>query len=382
MSQSLSCIGDVVSNGTTIRPISGMKCGISSRSFNVKHVPVRPSRETRVVSNMRVSREAYRNILAATEEIIEVKNLKGIRMKARTKEDEENNVRPMVEYLVEWKDGSPDTWEPVTNLADNLLRDYETKWWNAVKKGDEVTVNEMLDGGGAVLSRTLNEDRRSALHFAAALGKADLVRRLVKEGAEVDLGDKEGYTPLHMAAGYLHTSTIYALIEGEADPEQQDLQGRSPLELVESLRAALPPGNPATAGRRLALEEVLKCLVDNLFEDVLPDAVLDCRTIETEEKASDGLKEYLVKFPDEEEACWVQEKYLSEEVIADYEDGLEYAMAKEIIDVRNKGDSRSYLIRWEDGLETWEPEEHISAPQDLVYMFENDGQVPPDVAKP
>ena len=56
-------------------------------------------------------------------------------------------------------------------------------------------------------------------------------------------------------------------------------------------------------------------------------------------------------------------------------------MAKEIIDVRNKGDSRSYLIRWEDGLETWEPEEHISAPQDLVYMFENDGQVPPDVAK-
>lgn len=373
----MSCIGDIV--GTMMRPMSVVKCVVPPRSCTVKHLPVIPSR---VVSNMRVSLEAHRTILAATEEIVEVKDLKGIRMKARTKEDEENNVRPMVEYLVEWKDGSPDTWEPVTNLADNLLRDYETKWWNAVKKGDEATVNAMLDGGGAVLSRTLNEDRRSALHFAAALGKADLVRRLVKEGAEVDLGDKEGYTPLHMAAGYLHTSTIYALIEGEADPEQQDLQGRSPLELVESLRAALPPGNPATAGRRLALEEVLKCLVDNLFEDVLPDAVLDCRTIESEDKASDGPKEYLVKFPDEEEPCWVQEKYLSEEVIADFEDGLEYAMAKEIIDVRNKGDSRSYLIRWEDGLETWEPEEHISSPQDLVYMFENNGRVPPGVASP
>lgn len=380
MSSSLCRVGDLV--GTT-RYIPGVKCVAPVRNVIVTHVPVDSLRESRVVSNVGVSCQAYRAIFAATEEIVEVKSLKGIRMKARTKEDEENKVRPMVEYLVEWKDGSPDTWEPVTNLADNLLRDYETKWWNAVKKGDDVTVNAMLDGGGAVLSRTLNEDRRSALHFAAALGKADLVRRLVKEGAEVDLGDKEGYTPLHMAAGYLHTSTIYALIEGEADPEQQDLQGRSPLELVESLRAALPPGNPATAGRRLALEEVLKCLVDNLFEDVLPAAVLDCRTTEsTEEKASDGSKEYLVKFSDDEEPCWVQEKYMSEEVISDYEDGLEYAMAKEIIDVRNKGDSRSYLIRWEDGLETWEPEEHISAPQDLVYMFENDGQIPPGVASP
>lgn len=188
-----------------------------------------------------------------------------------------------------WTDQSADTWESVRDVADNLLRDFEAKWWTAVKKGDEATINEMMDGGGEVLSRTLNPDRRSALHFAAALGKAALVQRLIKSGAEVDLGDKEGcvvpvsylcrictytifirsfviyrYTPLHMASGYLHTSTIQVLIENNADPEQLDLQGRSPLALVESLRAALPPGDPATAGRRLALEEVLKCLTDNV----------------------------------------------------------------------------------------------------------------------
>ena len=200
-----------------------------------------------------------------------------------------------------WTDQSPNTWESVRDVADNLLRDFEAKWWTAVKKCDEATINEMMDGGAEVLSRTLNPDRRSALHFAAALGKVDLVRRLIKSGAEVDLGDKEGcvvrnegcpgkgifpvssqhcsprcrclhssrsfiyrYTPLHMASGYLHTSTIQVLIENNADPEQVDLQGRSPLALVESLRAALPPGNPATAGRRLALEEVLKCLTDNV----------------------------------------------------------------------------------------------------------------------
>ena len=91
-----------------------------------------------------------------------------------------------------WTDQSADTWESVRDVADNLLRDFEAKWWTAVRKGDEATINEMMDGGGEVLSRTLNPDRRSALHFAAALGKAALVQRLIKSGAEVDLGDKEG----------------------------------------------------------------------------------------------------------------------------------------------------------------------------------------------
>lgn len=91
-----------------------------------------------------------------------------------------------------WTDQSADTWESVRDVADNLLRDFEAKWWTAVKKGDEASINEMMDGGAVVLSRTLNPDRRSALHFAAALGKADIVRRLIKSGAEVDLGDTEG----------------------------------------------------------------------------------------------------------------------------------------------------------------------------------------------
>jgi signal recognition particle protein len=315
-------------------------------------------------------------VYAATEEIVEVKSLKGIRLRRRTPEEEEQNARPKVEYLVEWEDGSPDTWEPVTNLADNLLRDFEQRWWGAVKKGDEATINAMLDGGGAVLSRTLNEERRSALHFAAALGRAELVRRLIREGAEVDLGDQEGYTPLHMASGYLHTSTIYALLDGGADPEQQDRQGRSPLELVESLRDALPAGNPATAARRLALEDVLKVLVDNLYEDVEPEAVLDIREEENEEEGETKAgTEYLVKFSDEEDPVWIAEKYMSEEVISDFNEGLEYSQAKEIIDRRNKGDSRAYLVRWMDGYpDSWEPEEHVS--QDLIYMFENNGALP------
>lgn len=35
-----------------------------------------------------------------------------------------------------------------------------------------------------------------------------------------------GYTPLHMAAGYLHTTTVTALLQAGADPEQEDAAGR------------------------------------------------------------------------------------------------------------------------------------------------------------
>jgi len=119
-------------------------------------------------------------------EIVEVVDLRGIRV---VKEDD---GRPRVEYLVEWKDGSPDTWEPATNLADDLLRDYEQRWWGAVRKGDENTLMKMIEGGGPVLARTVDDSRRSALHFAAALGRVNLVRALLAVGAEVDLADKEG----------------------------------------------------------------------------------------------------------------------------------------------------------------------------------------------
>ncbi|PRW45505.1 signal recognition particle 43 kDa chloroplastic [Chlorella sorokiniana] len=300
--------------------------------------------------------------LFGSGEIVEVKDLKGIRV-LKNEDD-----TPRVEYLVEWKDGSPDTWEPAANLADNLLRDYEQRWWGAVKKGDEETVGTMMEGGGDVLARTVDENRRSAVHFAAAMGKAQLVQRLLAAGGEVDLADKEGYTPLHMAAGYMHTSTIAALLAGGADPEQEDRQGRSPLELVESLRAALPATNPMTVQRRMALENVIQMLTANMFEDVDPAAVLEKRVNE-----ESGHTEWLVKFDDEEEPVWVDAKYVSQEVVEDYESGLEYAQAEAVVGMRQQGTMRKYLIKWSDDYpETWEPEEHVSP--DLIRQWEEQHQ--------
>ena len=71
----------------------------------------------------------------------------------------------------------------------------------------------------------------------------------------------DGYTPLHMAAGYLHVDMVKLLLRYGADPEQPDAKGRSPLELVEDLRRQYEVMNsPALLARRMALEEVAKVL--------------------------------------------------------------------------------------------------------------------------
>lgn len=50
----------------------------------------------------------------------------------------------------------------------------------------------LLEGGGRVLAAAVNEEGRSALHFAAALGKVDATRMLCQAGAVVDAQDRDG----------------------------------------------------------------------------------------------------------------------------------------------------------------------------------------------
>ena len=114
----------------------------------------------------------------------------------------------------------------------------------------------MLMGGREALVSGVDDDRRSALHYACGTGVVKVVQLLLANGAEVDLRDKEGYTPLHLASGYMHVPVIRALIDAGADPEVEDKDGRSPLALVESLRDNLPDNNPTVFSRKLQLEEV------------------------------------------------------------------------------------------------------------------------------
>ncbi|GIL63260.1 hypothetical protein Vafri_17365 [Volvox africanus] len=270
---------------------------------------------------------------------------------------------PRVEYLTKWKDGSEATWEVAGNLSEDLLRDYEEKWWNAARKADVDTMIAMLGGGRDLLAHVVDENRRSALHFAAALGSADMTRLLVEAGADVDLQDREGFTPLHMAAGYMHTSSMTVLLEAGANPELRDNTGRDVVSLINNLKATMPL-NMGSVQRRLALEEVANCLTDRLYDEVVPANVLNMRT------NPDGSREFLVSFPPEDgrDDEWVPERNVGAEVLEDFLAGLEYGEAAEVLDVVQVRTERRFKIRWGDGYPTsWEPEEHV--PQDLIQLF-------------
>lgn len=289
-------------------------------------------------------------------EIADVEEVAGIRVLV----GEDN--RPVIEYLLKWKDEMDPTWEPVENLSDNLLRDFEDKWWKVCREGDEEEMQKMIDNSKEVLPHCVDSNERSALHFAAAIGQAKCCAMLCQAGADVDLSDKDGYTPLHMAVGYSHVATVKELLEAGASPDIADNQGRNVVQLVDSIRDKMPL-SPQLASKRIALEEVSALLTGNLFEEVLPKKVVEART------ATNGKKEYLVQWMDGSEDSWVKQADMAKDVIEDFEAGLEYAAAESLTKMKRRGQERLYLVRWQDDSpDSWEFEDNLS-PQ-LIADFE------------
>eukprot|EP00883_Tetradesmus_obliquus_P009178 jgi/Sobl393_1/19957/SZX72903.1 len=116
--------------------------------------------------------------------IYEVEELRGIRANLDGQE-------PVVEYRVHWKDGSADTWELASNVSPDLIRDFDERWWQAAKKGDAEALGSMLGYGRDILSQVVDDNRRSALHFVAAIGNVKCIKLLADAGADLNLQDKE-----------------------------------------------------------------------------------------------------------------------------------------------------------------------------------------------
>jgi len=67
------------------------------------------------------------------------------------------------------------------------------------------------------------------LHLAAFDGNVEAIQALIKAGANVDAGDVEGETPLHLAARYGDVEAIQALIDCGADVNTLNNRGETPL---------------------------------------------------------------------------------------------------------------------------------------------------------
>ncbi|CAI7878419.1 unnamed protein product [Closterium sp. NIES-54] len=76
---------------------------------------------------------------------------------------------------------------------------------------------------------------RTALHFSCGMVSTECAIVLLESGAEVNVRDNEGFTPLHMAAGYGRSQSVELLLKA-ANPFVKDKIGRTPRELAVEIR--------------------------------------------------------------------------------------------------------------------------------------------------
>ena len=84
--------------------------------------------------------------------------------------------------------------------------------------------------GGMPVDVEGNQGSR-ALHCASKSNRSDVIKRLLYEGADVNIQDRYlGYTPLHFAALRNHTKAAQMLVDNGADINLKDEYDQKPLD--------------------------------------------------------------------------------------------------------------------------------------------------------
>lgn len=163
---------------------------------------------------------------------------------------------------------------------------------------------------------------------------------------------------------YARPGAVKALLELGADPYKEDDRGRTAIDLAKEVLAATPKGNPAAFGRRLGLEGAVKEMEKVVYEWAEVERVIEGR-------GKGERREYLIEWRDGGEREWARKRWVAEDLVEDYEAGLEYGVAEKVVGKREGGGEgkREYLVKWVDIEEaTWEPEENVDA--ELIEEFE------------
>ena len=119
--------------------------------------------------------------------------------------------------------------------ADVAARDRfgRTALHRAAERGDARAVTQLLDARADVNTRVRSDESVSSewgntpLHLAALNGRADVVKLLIARGANVNLANDRGATPLHLAVE--HPTVIDQLLAAGANAEAADAGGHTPL---------------------------------------------------------------------------------------------------------------------------------------------------------
>lgn len=104
------------------------------------------------------------------------------------------------------------------------------KFLEAVKKKDLEKVNELLEGPGSVLVNTRDiTTEETALHIATKRRDIGWMALLVQRGAQVNVRDREGVTPLVLASNLGFIEGVQFLVEKQARVDDANDAGETPL---------------------------------------------------------------------------------------------------------------------------------------------------------
>uniref|UniRef100_A0A8C2I7Q6 CARD- and ANK-containing Inflammasome Adaptor Protein n=1 Tax=Cyprinus carpio TaxID=7962 RepID=A0A8C2I7Q6_CYPCA len=99
----------------------------------------------------------------------------------------------------------------------------------AISSGDLYLLQELLEGLDV---NTALSSTDTLLHLTAEHGKEAIVYFLLREGAKLNLKDREGRTALHRASERGHTAVALALAKAGADIHATDHTSKTPLHLA------------------------------------------------------------------------------------------------------------------------------------------------------
>ena len=116
-------------------------------------------------------------------------------------------------------------------FAQSGLPSEGTKFLKAVRDGDGSAVTQIVKESA---SNTLINSREfstgdTALHIVTARREATWIRFLINNGANPNLANKEGVTPLMLATRIGHIEGVTELLEAGADVDPLSVTGETPL---------------------------------------------------------------------------------------------------------------------------------------------------------
>ncbi|KAF9363189.1 hypothetical protein BGX34_004693 [Mortierella sp. NVP85] len=152
------------------------------------------------------------------------------------------SIRLYAEKSSSWESGSTSTCKK-SKSAKRVSFDPQTLMADASRTGDLALYKSMLailqeEGTSGTLKEIINYQsasrQLSSLHLAASYNHLELCRFLVEMGANVNLPDVEGWTPMHCAAAEGHLKVLEFLVKDpDADLQAATFEGEMIEEVVE-----------------------------------------------------------------------------------------------------------------------------------------------------